>query len=150
IIDQTNVVLNDDIVKALMVTENRAGLSISTGHNTLLNEADISTYGPNGILPMSPELAAHAHNAQSGVFDPFLAGQVPGHGPLNVLFVTGSYYDINIVSQINVLSDENTAMQLMWATGASASTSTAMISTGSNQAVNFAQIVDANTIGDQY
>ena len=150
IINQTNVVLNDDIVKALLASENGQGLSISTGNNALTNAADISTYGPNASLAMSPDLAAHAQNAQGGAYDPVLASHVAGSGPLNVLFVMGDYYDVNVISQINALSDTNTAMQLMWGSAGPGTSSTESISTGSNQAANVAQIVDVNTIDARY
>ena len=150
IIDQTNVVLNTADVKALLTAENATGFSISSGGNMLLNEADISNYGPSGLLPMSTAMAEHAQNAQSGTFDPSLASQVPGHGPLNVLFVTGDYYDINIVSQTNVLSNNISAAQLLLNTTPYATSSTESISTGANQAINAASITDVGTIGSQY
>lgn len=150
IINQTNVVLNDDVVKALLTADNGQSLSISTGSNALTNEADISNYGPNAYLPMTPDLAAHAQSAAGGVFDPTVASRVPENGPLNVLFVTGDYYDVNVISQINVLSDSNTAMQFVWGTAGPGTSSTEAISTGSDQAANIAHIFDLNTIGAQY
>lgn len=148
IIDQTNVVLNDDVVHALLSADNATSMSISTGNNSLTNEADISNYGPSAFSTLSADLAAHAANAQGGGFDPLVAGQVPNNGHLNVLVVTGDYYDINIVSQINVLADSNTAMQIL--AQATGNSSTETISTGSNQAANLAQIVNAHTFGTEF
>ncbi len=73
---------------------------------------------------------------------------VPGNGSgvLNVLYVTGDYYDINAIWQNNVISDLDTAIQYLAPTppteNASDGTFTQSVSTGGNHALNEAIIVD--------
>jgi hypothetical protein len=70
-----------------------------------------------------------------------------GSGVLNVLFVTGDYYDINAIWQFNVISDVDTAIQFLGGTPpadiAGDGSLTQSVSSGSNIASNEAVIVDA-------
>jgi hypothetical protein len=147
IIDQTNVLLNDSNIQAILEGGTNGSLSISSGGNTLANEASITTFG-NGAESLSAQLAAEAQNALSG-FISDIANLAPGMGQLNVLFVTGNYYDINLVTQTNVLSDPNIALQLMNG-GSGSGTTSEIISTGGNEAINLAQIIDASNLGSQF
>lgn len=146
IIDQTNVALNDSIIQAVLGGDHST-LSVSSGGNTLANEASITAF-PNNIQGLSAQQTAEAHDANNG-FNADIAGLAPAVGQPNVLFVTGNYYDINLVSQTNVLSDPNIALQLMGG-NSGPGTASETISTGGNQAVNIAQIIDVNTLGTQF
>lgn len=151
IIYQNNVVLNDDVVKATLSGGNATGSAVSTGGNNLTNEASIVNYGGNHFASLTGQLAAHAQSAGNGTFDPLVAHAAAGAGGghLNVLVVTGGFYDINIVAQTNVLSNSNLIMQMMHG-GAPGTTASETISTGANQAFNLAQIIDVGTSGTQF
>ncbi|MGH7095653.1 MAG: hypothetical protein ACREFB_19235, partial [Stellaceae bacterium] len=116
IVDQTNIVLNDSIIQAVLGVANGT-LAISSGGNILANEASITSF-PNDIHGLTSQQAAEAQNANNG-FNADIAGLGPAVGQLNVLFVTGNYYDVNLVSQTNVLSDPNIALQMMDGNGGS-------------------------------
>src|SRR4029077_20424909 len=64
---------------------------------------------------------------------------------VHVLYVQGDYYDINYLSQTNVISDANTAAQML--TSGSGQQS---ISTGNDQAINVASIVDGGSLTTPY
>ncbi len=151
LIYQNNIILNDDVVKAILDTGTSTGMSISTGDNVMTNYASITDYGPSQVGTMSSELAAHAMGIDQKQFDALIASLAPDNGShhLNVLVVTGDYYDVNVISQNNVLSDSNTALQMMASPGGEGTTSTESISTGDNQTINVAQIVSVGTLGSQ-
>ena len=151
LIFQNNIILNDDVVKAILDTGTSTGMSISTGGNLMTNYASITDYGPSQVGTLSADLAAHAMGIDQKSFDSLIASLTPDNGThqLNVLVVTGDYYDVNVISQNNVLSDPNTAIQMMTAAGGEGTTSTESISTGANQTINVAQIVSAGTLGSQ-
>jgi hypothetical protein len=65
-------------------------------------------------------------------------------GNINVLVVTGNYYDINYISQTNIMSNSNVVQ--MW--GGHGATDT--VNTGSNIAVNAATIIDGGSALSPY
>ena len=70
--------------------------------------------------------------------------------PLQVLYVTGEYYDINAVWQTNITSDVNVMYQLQNEPSADLialhpdGTVTQSVNTGDNELSNDAAIVDVN------
>ena len=69
---------------------------------------------------------------------------------LNVLYVTGDYYDINAIWQINVIADVDTAIQyLNGQPPADDGTLTQSVSSGGNEASNDAIIVDVGSTSAQ-
>jgi hypothetical protein len=83
--------------------------------------------------------------------DPELAGTLIGHGgPLKVLYITGDYYDINAAWQTNITSDVDVMYQLQNQPVADLlaldpdGAVTQSVTTGGNELVNDAAIVDVN------
>lgn len=162
---QHNVILDSDIVKVGATGDAAAatGQSVQTGANQLLNNAKIISYGDDVFAKptegMQSVVAALA--AEETSLDTSYGWFVPGHGSsvLNVLFVTGDYYDINAIWQFNVISDVDTAIQFLAGTPPAAlagdGTLTQSVSSGGNIATNQAIIVDAGAtssfvMGDVY
>ncbi len=143
IISQTNVVLDNDYI-GISSTAGCAP-SIYTGQNALENTATIAKYGATSFGDIDRRLESLIddlndrddldHNAWSDFYG-------ASSGSLDVLFVTGNYYDLNIVSQINVLADADLAIQM-------GSNGVQWLSTGGNAAVNEATIVNAGGIYEQ-
>lgn len=150
---QHNIILDSDILK-IGATGDAApvtGQSAVTGENELLNNARIISYGDDnfaepteGMKDVASVLAA-GENTLDVDYGWFVPGS--GSGVLNVLFVTGDYYDINAIWQINVISDVDTAIQFLAGTPppdiAGDGTLTQSVSSGANVASNEAVIVDA-------
>jgi hypothetical protein len=150
---QHNVILDSDILK-IGATGDAApvtGQSASAGANELLNEARIISYGDDnfaepteGMKDVAAALAA-GQNTLDVEYGWFVPGS--GSGVLNVLFVTGNYYDINAIWQFNVISDVDTAIQFLAETPpadiAGDGSLTQSVSSGGNIASNQAVIVDA-------
>lgn len=154
IITQTNILLDNDVVgqgasvgEQGCESDSGSGGTIYTGQNYLLNEATISHYGESMFAGIDGDLQAliDAISNQETVSSEAwsdLYGAISG--TLNVLFVTGNYYDLNVISQVNVIADADLAVQM------SHGSSMQWVSTGGNSLVNSAEIIDARGLRDQY
>jgi hypothetical protein len=146
---QYNVLLDADILK-IAANENAGDApdqSVSAGENTLLNNAAIITYGDNFFAIPGENLddILAALEIRSGSLDPSQGWNIPGNGSdvLNVLYVTGDYYDINAIWQVNVIADADVAIQLLSQPQPEEGEElTQSASTGSNALTNDAAIVD--------
>jgi hypothetical protein len=153
LIFQYNILLDNDIVKIAADGEAGDGTSQSaaTGENALLNNAVIVGYGDNFFAVPADDLDAilEALANRTTSLDPSLGWLLPGNGSgtLDVLYVTGDYYDINAIWQINVFADVDTAIQFLGLTPEEAESFTQSASTGGNNLTNDAAIIDvgANT-----
>ena len=152
VIFQNNILLNND--KIVMSADGAdPSQSVSSGNNSLLNEAAVANYGGDAFDEMPGNLALIQSLLAAGLtsLDPELAGALIGHGgPLKVLYITGDYYDINAIWQTNITSDVDVMYQLqnqpladlmaLDPDGAVTQSAT----TGSNELANDAAIVDVN------
>jgi hypothetical protein len=152
LIFQYNVLLDNDILKILYGggAGDATSQTAAAGDNALLNDASIVTYGDNTFVPLDAQwealLAALASRAD--ILDPSFGWLVPGNGSgvLNVLYVTGDYYDINAIWQVNVIADVDTAIQYLSGEPATDDgTLTQSASGGGNDATNDAVIVDVSS-----
>lgn len=153
---QYNVLLDSDILKLLYGGEagDTTSQSAESGQNILLNDAAIVSYGDDTFASVDDELddLLAALASQAGTLDPSFGWLVPGNGSgvLNVLYVTGDYYDINAIWQINVIADVDTAIQyLNGEPPADDGTLTQSASSGGNEASNDAVIVDVGSTSAQ-
>jgi hypothetical protein len=144
--------LDDDVVM-MGATDGEPQQTLGTGDNTLVNNATIQTYGDDTYIPLTDEarnLATALANRETSL-DPeeygFVAPGV-GPGPLNVLYITGDYYDINAIWQYITVADADTALQLLDGEqalmGAPESELVQSIQTGGNTLLNDAAIVDVD------
>lgn len=144
IISQLNVVLDNDVV-GLGSAEGEGGAPQAfLGQNALRNEATIQTIGSASFGTWTDELQklieglASRDDVDRGAWSGFKGA---ASGTLDVLFVTGDYYDLNIINQVNLISDSDVAVQ--WRDEGS---SLQWSSTGGNAASNSAVIVDASAL----
>lgn len=149
---QYNVLLDADILK-IAAGENAGDAptqSASSGENALLNDAVIVTYGDNFFAIPGENLddILAALSSRSGSLDPSQGWHIPGNGSdvLNALYVTGDYYDINAIWQVNIIADADIAIQLLSRPQPEDGEElTQSASTGSNTATNDAAIVDVGS-----
>lgn len=155
---QNNILLDSDALKVVWGGDDAPTQTISSGQNALLNDASIINYGNSEFLPMGSgldDLAAALASRQSSL-DMSYGSLIPGNssGVLNILYITGDYYDINALWQLNVIADLDTAMQLL-GPSADGDELTQSAATGSNALTNQAVIVDVGSTvaflaGDAY
>lgn len=143
-IGQINI-LNDDDIVSLFGPPGGAALEHRAEANTLYNEAVIDKRGEQDWGAMSPDAAA--------LFARLAAGEDPGMeafaeisgaatGQLDILVVTGDWYDVSVIWQVNMLSDRD----LIVMTGEEEGE----VVTGGNMLVNSATIVDFGAFHAQY
>jgi hypothetical protein len=152
VIFQNNILLDNDKVK-MAADGADPSQSVSSGNNSLLNEAAVANYGGDTFdgLPANLELIESLLAAGLTSLDPELAGALIGHGgPLKVLYITGDYYDINAIWQTNITSDVDVMYQLqnqpladLMALDPDGAV-TQSVTTGGNELANDAAIVDVN------
>ncbi|WFU15367.1 hypothetical protein [Bradyrhizobium sp. CB3481] len=152
VIFQNNILLNDD--KIVMAADGSdPSQSVSSGSNSLLNEAAIENFGGDTFDTLPPNLALIESLLASGMtsIDPALGSALVGNGGvLKVLYITGDYYDINAVWQTNVTSDVNVMYQLQNQPAQDLmaldpdGVVTQSVTSGGNQLTNDAAIVDVN------
>jgi hypothetical protein len=157
IISQTNIVLDNDVLgigsgsgvagAGHSYADDEINQSAYSGQNQLLNEAAITKYGEStfaGIDGNLAELIAALGNKETLDAASWSSFHGAASGHLNVLFVTGDYYDLNIISQVNVIADADLAIQI------GSDGSLQWLSTGGNSAINKAEIIDAGGVYNQY
>ncbi len=152
VIFQNNILLNNDQIR-VDADGTDPSQSVSSGANRLLNEATIENYGGQDFNPLTDDIRLIEDLLGSGQtsLDPALAAAIAGHGgPLQVLYITGDYYDVNAVWQTNVTADINVIYQLQDQPSDAAlsyhpdGTITQSVSTGGNTLSNDAAIIDVN------
>jgi len=145
-IHQTNILLDNDWV-TMTSGEDGGSQTVYAGQNALTNEASITYYGLNGFGEISAGFEEFLRGLETrDDISPQEWWSYSGSGStyMNVLFVTGNYYDINYIEQLNLIADADAAMQL------GLNGDDQFVSTGGNTATNFATIVDVGAYGDQY
>lgn len=143
---QYNIVLDSDVVKILSAdNEDGAGAEVSTGFNSLVNDANITTYDSADFeaLGAAQRSLLDGLDQQVAVLVPDDDWQLTGNasGTLRMLYVEGDYYDVNSITQVNVLSDADQSIQ-----ASATADSHQGVSSGGNTALNQAQIIDPGTL----
>ncbi|MGP9819633.1 hypothetical protein ACTZWW_06435 [Salinarimonas sp. NSM] len=146
---QANVLLDSDGV--LLGHLGGGGVqSGATGQNQLTNDALIAHYGGGGFQALDGDLAAFVQRLMTDdTIDPTdwwdLNGV--GSGAMRVLYVTGDYYDVNLISQLNVVSDADALAQVLPADAVFQEDGAEQwVATGGNALVNQAIIVDTGSV----
>jgi hypothetical protein len=148
---QTNVLLDSNHISLNDATA--ASQSITAGADTVINDGTIVDMGNHDFLSAGGGAAmsfVQMLNEQLGSLDAATFGNMFPHlsGNINVLLVSGDYYDVNYISQTNIVSNDN-AVTLT--AGQSSQNGTALIvNTGQDQAVNQAEIIDAGSSNSPY
>lgn len=149
VIFQNNILLDNDEIQQV-AGELESSQDASSGNNQLINAATIERFGEDNFLPMNDDIMAIVAAIASGAssLDPSLTNILAGpDGVINVLYVTGDYYDVNAIWQTNITSDIDVMLQLLEPSDGTASIDpddpgTQSVSTGGNKLINEAVIVD--------
>lgn len=138
---QYNIMLDPDYAKLYSTGGEDSDTTVTTGFNSLTNQATIESYDAAAFKPM-----LDAHHDLMGllaggatILIPDADWQLYGSasGTLKILYVSGDYYDVNVITQVNFLIDGDQSLQ------ASANAGTEQgVAAGGNSALNEAVIVD--------
>ena len=150
LIYQTNLLLDNNLVD--FNGQGLASQSGTGGGNNLVNDASITDTANHNYQQFNSDAMTviQALESQSGTLNPdALSNAFPNlFGNINVLVVTGNYYDINYISQTNVMSNSN-VVQLNGSATAPAG-ATQSVSSGHDITVNAATIVDGGSALSPY
>lgn len=142
---QYNILLDSDLAKLYATGDEDGRSDVTTGFNALTNSANITTYDPDGFKPMLP---AHwdlldALDSRLTILIPNADWDLNGNrsGTLNVLYVSGDYYDVNVITQINLMIDADQSIQAN-ANGQAVQGD----ASGGNTAINEAYILDPGSL----
>ncbi|KQP25171.1 hypothetical protein ASF27_09510 [Methylobacterium sp. Leaf102] len=152
-VHQTNVLLNDSIVKAYAGRADTIGQTIVTGDNVLENVASVDQYGSTAFKTLSADQHAALSGLEANHLDPALAALLPQaeSSTLHVLYVAGDFFNINAITQTNIVANVDTVIQHLpdpgTATGptGAATQSTQTVTTGANHLANVAAISTVGT-----
>lgn len=155
---QVNMLLDSDAVTQLL--GGPGSQTIEAGGNLLTNEASIVSVGSEDFKPLTgdPARLATAIGNHDETMNAELSLGIPGNGSetLNVLYVSGNFYDLDLIVQTNVVLDadgvEQAALHGAQENGTEdGATLTQSAVTGANQLTNVALIVDVDSMsGYQY
>ncbi|WFU10583.1 hypothetical protein QA646_06975 [Rhizobium sp. CB3090] len=146
-ISQISVLYDNDVVSTT-----QSGEHVQTGGNLLWNLASISNIGLSDRFTAMPDfvndtvknIQDHTNEIPDGLaHDANFAGQEA----LNVLYITGNFFDVNVIKQINVVGDSDIVHQVASDVVANNQNATVSIDTGSNTLVNIASIADYDSVG---
>jgi hypothetical protein len=122
--------------------------SATGGGDSVVNDATIVDTANHNYQAFTPaaQSVVQTLESQSGSVDPasVLSAFPNLFGNINVLVVTGNYYDVNYISQTNIMSNSN----VVHMHGGHGATDT--VNTGSNIAVNAATIIDGGSALSPY
>jgi hypothetical protein len=148
-INQISVLYDNDTVK---MDGSGGNTQIQTGNNLIWNQASIENIGdPNRFAAMPDymnetmkNIQDHQNSMPEGLSaDPNFAG----YQGLNVLYITGNFYDVNVIKQVNIVGDADSVTKVANSVLANNADATVHIDTGSNALVNIASIVDYDSFG---
>lgn len=150
LISQQNILLDSNTVD--FEGPGSAVQSATGGGNSLVNDASIVDTGNHNSTPLNADAVATIQGleGEAATLDPnALANAFPSlMGNIHALVVTGDYYDINYVSQTNVMSNSNVVA--LNGSAAAPAGATQSVSTGHDVTVNSATIVDGGSIQSPY
>lgn len=148
IIQQLNLLIDNDHLGAVSGFETTGGGALSTAGNLLWNEAAIVNIGQGNDDENLPGFYKKAaDNLAAGKDD--LPNQVlhdsafAGIGVLRVLYISGDIYNLQFIKQTTVLGDSDQVAVAMNELAAQPDAQWT-VTTGSNELVNFAGIVDVD------
>jgi hypothetical protein len=146
-ISQISILYDNDVVST-----GADGEHIQTGGNLLWNLASINNIGlsdrfsgmPDYINDTVKNIQDRTNELPDGLaHDPNFAG----HEALSVLYITGNFFDVNVIKQINVVGDTDVIHKVASDVLAHNQNATVSIDTGSNALVNIANISDFDSVG---
>jgi hypothetical protein len=131
---------------------NASGAQVETGGNLLWNLAAIQNVGEADRFAAMPDYMndvvkniedRDASMPEGLSHDPNFAG----YAGLNVLYITGNFYDVNVVKQVNIVGDADLVNKVASSVSQDNQDAAMKIDTGNNAVVNIADIVDYDSFG---
>jgi hypothetical protein len=152
LVQQTNILYHDANLTVAGGEQEAGPQTIIAGGNSLTNIASIEHYGTESLHPLAQGQADFAAQLASGAAfgqESWTSYAGSATGSLRVLAITGDYYDVNLVSQLNVLASSEIGIL-----SASGEGVPQYVAAGLNTAANEAHIITSGAgeafIGGQH
>jgi hypothetical protein len=153
VIQQTNVLLDNDILGGVGGFQTSGEATVSTAGNLLWNQAKITIIGSDDASALPAAYATALDNFAAGLHrlpaDLMHDGAFEGLAGLRVLHIKGSVHDLQYIEQTNILCDAD-QVALIMRSGAAEAEGDWSVSTGSNALVNTAAIIGINPSDHAY
>lgn len=152
IISQIAVLYDNDWVRAANDLNGTNAAVVQSGNNLIWNQASIHNVGSNDRFETMPDHVGKAIDAINERDPNLPAGfatdpTFAGYEGLNVLYITGDLYDVNLIKQVSILGDSDDVTQAASKLLENNHDATITVDTGSNAVVNIAQILDYDSFG---
>ncbi|WP_457587116.1 hypothetical protein [Ensifer canadensis] len=148
-ITQVAVFYDNDDVKGITAGN---GMTVDQSGNLIWNQASIQNIGTNDRFEAMPDYIQKAvdnindreNELPSGFSRDF---NFQGYEGLNILYITGNLYDVNVIKQVSVLGDADSVSYVANKILDNNPDAEVTIHTGGNAVVNTAQIIDYDSFG---
>jgi len=123
---------------------------VQTGGNLLWNLASIETVGDPSRFAAMPDYISDTIKSIQDKDSDIPTGlahdaNFAGYHGLNVLYITGNFFDVNVLKQVNIVGDADSVNKVASNVLSDNSDAVVKVDTGSNALVNIASIVDYNS-----
>lgn len=149
VITQISILYDNDWVRS---GDGTGHTEVQTGNNLLWNMASIHNVGGADRFQDMPDYmrdTADNIDDRVPVMPKGLAADhnFAGYEALNILYITGNLYDVNVVKQVSILGDSDDVTHVANKLLEENPHATVTIDTGSNTVANVAQIIDYDSFG---
>ncbi len=120
---------------------------VHTGNNLLWNLASIENVGDPGRFAAMPDYISETlKNIENKVNDMPTGlssdANFAGYHGLNVLYITGNFFDVNVLKQVNIVGDADSVHKVASSVLDDNPDAVVKVDTGSNAVINIASIID--------
>lgn len=128
------------------------GMTVNASGNLIWNQASIQNIGANDRFEAMPDYIQKAVDNINDRVNELPSGfshdlNFQGYAGLNVLYITGNLYDVNVIKQVSILGDADSVSYVANKILADNQGADITIHTGANAVINSAQIIDYDTFG---
>ncbi|AHK42539.1 MULTISPECIES: hypothetical protein [Ensifer] len=128
------------------------GMTVNESGNLIWNQASIQNIGANDRFEAIPDYIQKAVDNINDRIDELPSGfshdlNFQGYEGLNILYITGNLYDVNVIKQISILGDADSVSYVASKILSDNPDADITIHTGANAVVNSAQIIDYDSFG---
>ncbi|THK35425.1 hypothetical protein EHS39_24750 [Ensifer sp. MPMI2T] len=148
LISQVSVLYDNDQIQGFTAGN---GITLDEGGNLVWNMGSIENVGDNERFENVPDYMHQVVDNIRGMDDlpEALAHDqdFAGYSSLHVLYITGNFYDVNVIKQVSILGDADAVTYKATRTPDEALDTEVTVHVGSNTVVNVAQIIDYDSFG---
>lgn len=145
---QENVLSSNNTIGVAFNPDNGASDMLKAGGNTISNQASIEVIGAQGWQPTTPDLQAFVQSLMASGEASGALPALPSYGSdVTVTVVEGNYYQLNLISQTNVVANSTSALADLTKAGAG---TPGTVLAGVDTLSNAATIVSAHALDTQY